>query len=90
LNALHHAALFACTRWTNFYFPTLAGFFGDPVGGPMSPWFGRGVRDIPLRSGNLWMDRTVLAHTAYWDKRLHKSVQPLIDALDLKNTKYYE
>lgn len=90
LNALHHAALFACTRWTNFYFPALGGFFGDPVGGPMGPWFGRGVRDIPLRSGNFWVDRTVLAHTAYWDKHLRKSVQPLIDALDLKNTTYYE
>jgi hypothetical protein len=90
LKALHHAALFACTRWTNLYFPALGGFFGDPVSGPMGPWFGRGVRDIPLRSGHPWTDRTVLAHTAYWDKRLTRSLQPLIDALDLKNTKYYE
>lgn len=90
LKALHHAALFACTRWTNFYFPALGGFFGDPAGGPMGPWFGRGVRDVPVHSGNPWVDRTVLAHTSYWDKRLTRSLQPLIDALDLKNTKFYE
>lgn len=28
LNAFHHAALFACTRWNNLYFPALGGFFG--------------------------------------------------------------
>ncbi len=90
LRALHHAALFACTRWNNLYFPAAGGFFGDLVGGPMSPWFGVGVRDVPLQSGNPWIDRTVLAHTAYWDKRAARSLEPLLMALDLNNTKYYE
>jgi hypothetical protein len=90
LRALHHAALFACTRWNNLYFPAAAGFFGDLVGGPMGPWFGPGVRDTPLRSGNPWIDRTVLAHTAYWNKKAVRSLEPLRQALDLNSTKYYE
>jgi hypothetical protein len=40
---LHHAALFACTRWTNLYFR------GDPIGGPLRKLFGRGVDDHELR-----------------------------------------
>ena len=90
LRALHHAALFACTRWNNLYFPAVGIFFGDPVGGPMKPWFGAGVRDVPLHSGNPWIDRTVLAHTSYWDKRATRSLAPLLAVLDLHNTKYYE
>jgi len=90
LRALHHAALFGCTRWTNLYFPAAAGFFGDLAGGPMGPWFGVGVRDIPLRSGLPWIDRTILAHTAYWNKKLTRSLEPLIAALDLNNANYYE
>jgi hypothetical protein len=90
LRALHHAALFACTRWNNLYFPAAGGFFGDLVGGPMRPWFGSGVRDVPLHSGNPWIDRTVRAHTSYWDKRAAHTIEPLLAALDLHNTKYYE
>jgi hypothetical protein len=66
---LHHAALFALTRWTNFYFP------GDLIGGPVAHHFGDGVLDIPCtfgpgregwwllfkkRSNRLW------SHVWYW------------------------
>ena len=90
LRALHHAALFACTRWNNLYFPAAGGFFGDLVGGPMRPWFGSGVRDVPLHSGNPWIDRTVRAHTSYWDKKAAHTIESLLAALDLHDTKYYE
>ena len=90
LRALHHAALFACTRWNNLYFPAAGVFFGDLVGGPMQPWFGPGVRDVPLHSGNILIDRTVLAHTSYWNKKATRSLQPLLAALDLHHTDYYE
>jgi hypothetical protein len=42
LQVLHHGAMFACTRWTNIYFP------GDFVGGPLAPLFGSGVRETCL------------------------------------------
>ena len=37
---LHHAAAFACTRWTNLYFAARWGFFGVLVGGPLRQIFG--------------------------------------------------
>ena len=60
---LHHAACFALTRWTNLYFPSRWLFFGDLIGGPLTPLLGRGIRDIavetPIHGG--W-----IAHTSYW------------------------
>jgi len=90
LRALHHAGLFACTRWTNLYFPALGGLFGDIVGGPLQPWFGPGVRDVAVGSGNPFADHTILAHTTYWNKNAPRSLAALLDALDLNNTKYYQ
>jgi hypothetical protein len=89
LRALHHAALFACTRWTNLYFPVFGGLFGDIVGGRLGPWFGPGVRDIAVHSGNLRVDRTILAHVSYWDRKAPRALTPLIEALDLRNPKYF-
>ena len=40
IKVLHHGALFACTRWTNLYFP------GDFISGPLASVFGRGVQDL--------------------------------------------
>jgi hypothetical protein len=60
IRVLHHGAMFACTRWTNLYFP------GDFVGGPLSPLFGRGVEDRPLRDN--WLSLTPLSHTRYWSR----------------------
>jgi hypothetical protein len=89
LRALHHAGLFACTRWSNLFFPALGGLFGDLAGGPLAPWFGPGVRDLAVRSGNPFVDRTLIAHTSYWKGNAPASLEPLLDALDLKNTAYY-
>jgi hypothetical protein len=62
IRLLHHAAPFACTRWTNLYFP------GDIIGGPVAPRLGWGVEDHKVRSkqlgglgGWLWS-----SHTRYW------------------------
>lgn len=60
IRVLHHGAIFACTRWTNLYFP------GDFVGGPLSPLFGRGVEDRRLRDD--WLSFTPLSHTRYWSQ----------------------
>jgi hypothetical protein len=60
IRVLHHGAMFACTRWTNLYFP------GDFVGGPLSPLFGRGVQDRRVADG--WLSFTPLSHTRYWSQ----------------------
>ena len=99
LYSLHNAALFACTRWTNLYFPASAGFFGDIVGGPLQPWFGPGIRDIAVTSGRFLGDHILSAHLAYWkkstgpsrkvSKALTSSLPAIIEALDLDNLDYY-
>jgi hypothetical protein len=63
--APHHAAPFACTRWTNLYFPAYGGLFGDIVGGPVGPVFGEGVLDVPVSDGTL-RSYTLWSHTRYW------------------------
>ncbi len=59
---LHHAALFACTRWTNIYFRS------DIVGGPLHELFGDGIKDVPL-TGCSAASKTAMAHVRYWDAR---------------------
>jgi hypothetical protein len=59
---LHHAALFACTRWTNLF------FHSDMIGGEVRSSFGAGVKDVPLTAQTL-PGKTVLSHTMYWDIR---------------------
>ncbi|AYQ30267.1 hypothetical protein DT070_20995 [Polaromonas sp. SP1] len=60
---LHHAALFAVTRWTNLYFPCRALLWGDLVGGPVAGVFGAGVRDVPVRTRRRF---GLCSHTFYW------------------------
>jgi hypothetical protein len=79
-NILNSGALFACTRWTNIYFPYRWGVLGDIIGGPVCPAFGEGVRDVPVHlslrpgSGGAWgwlkriWARGPAAHTRYWKK----------------------
>lgn len=84
---LHHAALFACTRWTNLYFP------GDIVGGPLSPVLGYGIEDVEIKGSGIektWV-RSPFSHTRYWyrdDKITPQSVgsslNALVRALDLE------
>jgi hypothetical protein len=58
---LHHAAVFAATRWTNLYFPH------DLVGGELAPHFGFGVHDIRLPGpGHLVWFGLRFPHTSYW------------------------
>lgn len=77
---LHHAALFACTRWTNLYFP------GDFVGGRLAPVMGYGIADIQVRGGGL-IAYTPLSHTRYWRARdkYEPSLQALVAALRLQS-----
>jgi len=65
---LHHAAPFAATRWTNFFFRA------DPIGGPLANVFGYGVKDIPVDPSELHLDEAPWfrpfsgfhLHTRYW------------------------
>jgi hypothetical protein len=74
IHILHHAALFACTRWTNLYFP------GDIIAGPLACKFGWGVHDVPLsgRSAKNWT-----SHVKYWAKKEGLALDELIKALRL-------
>ena len=67
LRWLHSAAVFACTRWTNIYFPARLGVFGDLVGGPLRSVFGSGVFDrwVADPDGGI-AAHTLLAHVRYW------------------------
>ncbi|WP_295455152.1 hypothetical protein [uncultured Thiodictyon sp.] len=59
----HHAAPFAPTRWTNLYFPTRFLVRGDPIGGPLAPVFGQGIRDLAVQTP---VRRGFFGHTRYW------------------------
>ncbi|MDR2195909.1 MAG: hypothetical protein LBE50_04820 [Gallionellaceae bacterium] len=88
---LHDAAVFAATTWTNLYFPSRHLLIGDFIGGPVSPLFGPGVLDVPVKT-HTWGGW--LAHTHYW--RYHpndtdKATAPIArlkEALDLNRRKY--
>ncbi|HNP83866.1 MAG TPA: hypothetical protein PKN47_20570 [Nitrospira sp.] len=73
---LHHAALFACTRWTNIYFKS------DIIGGKTNPLFGAGIQDIPL-DGDTIRGRLVLAHTRYWNSDEPRSCAAIREAMNL-------
>jgi hypothetical protein len=64
----HNGALFGLTRWTNIYFPIEQIFWGDAIGGPLAPAFGRHIVDLPvstrLEPANF---ADFFTHTAYWD-----------------------
>lgn len=65
---LHHAAPFALTRWTNFFFRD------DPIGGPLANVFGYGVEDVPVDPSSLHLAPArwyrpfsgFHLHTRYW------------------------
>ena len=83
---LHHGALFACTRWTNLYFP------GDIIGGPLAfvphpsnpaervELFGLGVRDVELHGCSA---HRKVSHVKYWAAEEAAAVKALRDALNL-------
>jgi hypothetical protein len=53
VRSLYHAAPFAVVRWTNFWFPSALGFFGDWFGGPLASLLGPGIEDVAVQ-GNRW------------------------------------
>jgi hypothetical protein len=59
----HHAAVFGPTRWTNLYFPCRCTLLGDVIGGPVSPAFGPGIRDVSVQT-SIW--NGIFSHTFYW------------------------
>jgi hypothetical protein len=73
---LHHAALFAITRWTNIFFTS------DFVGSPAKRIFNNGVKDVPLARKSLWIIPG--GHTNYWDAGSDKSLEAIVNALKLR------
>jgi hypothetical protein len=63
---IHNGALFGLTRWTNIYFPRVQIFWGDAIGGGLSPIFGRHIIDLEV-STKKDGEADVFTHTAYWD-----------------------
>jgi len=74
----HHAAVFAPTRWTNLYFPEHWLLWGDVIGGPLAPLFGKGVRDEPVQTP---ISRGFFSHTHYWTLADKGEATPAIIAL---------
>ena len=94
IRVLHHAALFAATRWSNVYVPLRFGVLGDLVGGPLRPIFGSGVLDVAVNDGLLRFT-PVLTHTRYWRGRVTPkksgrvtALRSLCNALDLESAQW--
>jgi hypothetical protein len=62
---LHDAAPFAVVRWTNFWYPSVAGFFGDWFGGRLAPLFGKGIKDVPITGNRPYRWSPGAAHAMY-------------------------
>lgn len=80
---LNEGAPFACTRWSNIYFPYKWLVFGDIIGGPLCGLFGQGIKDIPVkvershdgdRATGLFQNLiapSVASHICYWRRFDH-------------------
>jgi hypothetical protein len=77
---LHHAALFACTRWTNLFFEK--DIIGGKVCGESLERLGSGIKDVSLR-GETTPGRSVLSHTMYWDRNESEATTALRCAMCL-------
>lgn len=66
MKTIHNGALFGLTRWTNIYFPRRQLFWGDAIGGGLSPIFGYHVLDVEVSTRKTGGD-DFFTHTAYWD-----------------------
>lgn len=76
VRTLHHAALFAITRWTNIYFTS------DFVGSEGRRLFGEGVKDIPIDRKSWWI--VPGGHTKYWDQGSDESLEAITLAMRLR------
>lgn len=65
---VHNGALFGLTRWSNIYFPRRQLFWGDAIGGALSPIFGYHIVDLEVSTRKAGGD-DFFTHTAYWDVR---------------------
>ena len=65
---VHNGALFGLTRWSNIYFPRRQLFWGDAIGGALSPIFGSHIVDLEVSTKKAGGD-DFFTHTAYWDVR---------------------
>lgn len=61
----HHGGLFGLTRWTNLYFPLSQLFWGDAIGGPLSPLFGPHIEDVEVSTCRP-PKPAFFTHTDYW------------------------
>jgi len=59
-----HMIPFACTRWTNIYFPHHHAIYGDMIGGALRENFGAGIRDVEV--GLKGRCSTLISHVCYW------------------------
>lgn len=98
---LYEGAPFAVVRWTNIFFPVKLGFFGDWFGGPLTPLFGAGIRDVEI-TGNTrgnpgtkpWRHRRVpaAAHSYYFsfpdDDADGSAAKSIRDGLQLNSTSW--
>jgi hypothetical protein len=73
LCVLHHAAPFACTRWTNLYYPS------DLIGGRLKTQFGPFIQDCELPSPTSWPT----SHVRYWQHAEEAALEKLTAALRL-------
>ncbi|MBA2399348.1 MAG: hypothetical protein H0V72_11715 [Bradyrhizobium sp.] len=88
---VHNGALFGLTRWSNIYFPRRQLFWGDAIGGALSPIFGSHILDLEVSTKKAGGD-DFFTHTAYWDVRrepdTHEAphIVALRKAVDLADT----
>ena len=88
---VHNGALFGLTRWTNIYFPRAQLFWGDAIGGALSPIFGYHIVDLAVSTKKAGGD-DFFTHTAYWDVErkpdTHQAphIEALRKAIDLADT----
>jgi hypothetical protein len=66
MKQVHNGALFGLTRWSNIYFPRRQLFWGDAIGGALSPIFGCHIVDLEVSTKKAGGD-DFFTHTAYWD-----------------------
>ena len=71
---LGHQAMFAVTRWTNFYFTN------DPIGGRLDKAFLRGIEEHDLGSAGVqWTP--LHAHVSYWRPNAVEAAKPCVDRM---------
>lgn len=90
------AGMFSCTRWTNIFFPSRFGFWGDLIAGPLHRVFGEGIRDLPVtpRGSARWIP--LRSHGQYWavtpsgdgQIKADQALTALQAALDLNSFKW--